>query len=282
MCASSHIFNHKGRKPWSSVNFITAHDGFTLNDTVTYDEKHNDANGEDNKDGNSDNRSWNCGVEGPSDDPAILALRSRQIRNMLATLLLSQGTPMMVAGDEFGRTQGGNNNAYCQDNATSWLNWELRDKGKHLVEFVRQLTRLRLRFPILRRSRFYTGAYNEALGVKDLTWINANGREMEDEHWGDSNMKCFGMLMDGRAQSTGIQKRGGDATLLLVINEHSDLVEFTLPESFGGDEWALLIDSNLEENDAAGIFKTGESYQVTSRSVLLFALKSDNAQKGQY
>ncbi len=282
LCASGEIFNHQGRKPWASVNFIAAHDGFTLNDLVTYNGKHNEANGEDNKDGSSDNRSWNCGVEGPTDDPKVNALRSRQIRNMLATLLLSQGTPMLLAGDEFGRTQEGNNNAYCQDSEISWLNWDLQDKGKHLVEFVKQLTSLRHRFPILRRNRFYTGAYNEALGVKDLTWVNCNGKEMEDEHWGDSNMKCFGMLMDGRAQPTGIQKRGGDATMLLVINEHSDLVKFTLPESYGGEEWALLIDTNLEENNASGIFKTGEDYGVTARSLLLFALKSENAQKGQY
>ncbi len=282
LCASSSIFNSHGRKPWASVNFITAHDGFTLNDIVTYNEKHNEANGEDNKDGSSDNRSWNCGVEGPTDDPKINELRSRQIRNMLATLLLSQGTPMLLAGDEFGRTQNGNNNAYCQDDDISWLNWDLHDKGKHLVDFVRQLTRLRHRFPLLRRNRFYTGAFNEELGVKDLMWINANGSEMEDEHWGDSNMRCFGMLMDGRAQPTGIKKRGGDATLLLVINAHDDLVKFTLPESYGGEDWALLFDTNLEENDAKGSCKTGESYAVTARSVLLFALRGENAQKGQY
>ena len=282
MCGSGNVFNHKGRKPWASVNFLTAHDGFTLNDTVTYNEKHNDANGENNQDGNSDNRSWNCGVEGPSDDPEINKLRARQIRNMLATLLLSQGTPMLLAGDEFGRTQNGNNNAYCQDDEISWLNWDLHEKGQYLVSFVRDLTALRHRFPILRRNRFYTGAYNETLGVKDLTWINANGREMEDEHWGDSNMKCFGMLMDGRAQPTGILKRGGDATMLLVINEHSEMVEFTLPESYGGEEWAILFDTNLEGEEARGTHRTGECYQVTGRSVLLFALKSENAQSGQY
>ncbi len=282
LCASGNLFNCQGRKPWASVNFITAHDGFTLNDLVTYEQKHNEANGEDNKDGNDNNHSANYGVEGPTDDPAINALRQRQIRNMLATLLLSQGTPMLLAGDEFGRTQNGNNNAYCQDDEIAWLNWELKDKGKHLVAFVQQLARLRHRFPILRRNRFYTGDCNETLGVKDLTWINANGHEMEDKHWGDSNMRCFGMLMDGRAQPTGIVKRGGDATMLLVINGHDDLVKFTLPESYGSDEWALLVDTNCEENDASGTFKTGESYGVTARSVLLFALKSENAQTGQY
>ncbi len=282
LCASGEFFNCQGRKPYASVNFITAHDGFTLNDIVTYNEKHNDANGENNQDGSSDNRSWNCGVEGPTDDPEVNRLRSRQIRNMLATLLLSQGTPMLLAGDEFGRTQEGNNNAYCQDSKISWLNWDLHEKGKHLVDFVRKLTSLRHKFPILRRNRFLTGEYNEELGVKDLTWINANGSEMEDKQWGDSGMKCFGMKIDGRAQPTGLVKRGEDATLLIVINEHHDMVEFTLPECPGGDTWSLLIDTNREENDAEGLFKTGETYMVTDRSVLLFALRSDNAQKEQY
>ncbi len=282
LCASGHLFNCQGRKPWASVNFITAHDGFTLNDLVTYNDKHNEANGEDNKDGSDNNHSCNYGAEGPSDDPEINKLRRRQIRNLLATLLLSQGTPMLLAGDEFGRTQNGNNNGYCQDDEIAWLNWEMKDKGKHLVDFVQRLTRLRHRFPILRRNRFYTGAYNEQLEIKDLAWINANGKEMEDQHWGDSNMRCFGMLMDGRAQPTGIVKRGADATMLLVINGHTDLVNFTLPESYGGDEWALLIDTNREENDADGACKTGEAYGVTGRSVLLFALKGENAQKGQY
>jgi len=282
LCGSGQIFNRAGRKPWASVNFIASHDGFTTNDLVTFNEKHNEANGESNRDGIPDNRSWNCGVEGPTDDPAINALRSRQIRNLLGTLLISQGTPMLVAGDEFGRSQQGNNNCYCQDNEISWLNWDLQSKGKHLLEFVQKLTAIRHKFPILRRSRFYTGTFNEALGVKDLTWINANGAEMFDEHWGDSSMKCFGMLMDGRAQRSGLQKPGDDATLLLIINAHSDLVEFTLPESFGGKEWILLVDTNIEDNAVTGVHKTGESYGVTGRSLLLLALKSQNAQSGRY
>jgi glycogen operon protein len=282
LCGSAQIFNRAGRKPWASVNFIAAHDGFTTNDLVTYNEKHNEANGEENKDGISDNRSWNCGVEGPTDDLEINNLRARQIKNLLGTLLLSQGTPMLLAGDEFGRTQQGNNNCYCQDNEISWLNWDLQNKGRHLLDFVRKLTEIRHKFPILRRSRFYTGIYNNTLGVKDLTWINANGAEMAKEHWKDTSMRCFGMLMDGRAQRTGIQKPGDDATLLLIINAHSDLVEFTLPESFGGDEWILLVDTNIEDNEAKGLHKTGERYGVTGRSLLLLALKSQNAQSGRY
>ena len=242
---------------------------------MTYNEKHNDANGEDNKDGNSNNLSWNCGVEGPTDDPEINALRSRQIRNFLATLLLSQGTPMLLAGDEFGRTQKGNNNAYCQDDEISWLDWDIKEKGNHLIDFVRRLTALRHKYPILRKDRFLTGDFVEELGVKDVTWINANGAEMEREQWADPGMRCFGMLLDGRAQISGIRKQGKEATLLLVFNDHSDVVNFCIPESVGSDTWRLLIDTNVEENDVKGMFKTGTEYKVTSRSVLLFELQAE-------
>ncbi len=208
LCASGDVFNRLGRRPSACVNFVTAHDGFTLNDVVSYNDKHNEANGEDNKDGSNDNRSWNCGTEGPTDDPATNALRERQIRNLLATLLLSQGTPMMLAGDELGRTQRGNNNAYCQDNELSWLDWEIGDRGKSTIRFVRKLTHLRHQYPILRRNRFLTGAYDDELDVKDLTWINASGAEMRAEDWSDAGMRCFGMLIDGRARPTGVRQRG--------------------------------------------------------------------------
>jgi glycogen operon protein len=281
LCASGAIFNQQGRRPWASINFITAHDGFTLNDLVSFNEKHNEANGEGNQDGNSNTASWNCGVEGPTDDPEINRLRRRQMRNMLATLLLSQGTPMMVAGDEFARTQQGNNNAYCQDNDISWVDWTLLGKNRSQAEFVQKLTSLRHRYPILRRNLFLTGEYNEELGVKDVTWINANGHEMEDANWGDSGMRCFGMLMDGRAQTSGIHQRGHEATLLLVINGHFDLVKFTLPECPGGDTWKLLIDTNHEDPGAESVeketFKTGDTYDVTARSLLLLELQPEAA-----
>ena len=273
MTASGESFNRRGRKPWACVNFITAHDGFTLNDTVTYNDKHNDANGEDNHDGSSDNRSWNCGTEGPTDDVEINLLRERQIRNMLATLLLSQGTPMVLAGDEFGRTQRGNNNAYCQDNDISWLNWDMDDKGRALIRFVQKLTWLRNTYPVLRRSRFLTGQTNEELGIKDVTWINASGAEMKDEDWSDTNQRCFGMLIDGRAQETGIRQRGSAATLLLVMNSHHDMVVFTLPECADGTAWQLLIDTNTPDTESAEPFVIGHQYQVTGRSLLLFVLK---------
>jgi isoamylase len=278
LCASGDIFNHRGRKPWASINFVTVHDGFTLNDLVSYNDKHNEANGEENKDGHPDNRSWNCDVEGPTDDAAVNALRARQMRNFLGTLLLSQGTPMLLAGDEFARTQGGNNNAHCQDNEISWVNWDMAEHAQAQIRFVQKLMALRHKYPIFRRTRFLTGTYNEELGVKDVTWINASGREMKPENWGDMNMECFGMLMDGRAQSTGIRKRGEDATLLMVLNGYHALVEFILPETAGGGGWQLLIDTNLPEDAEISAFAAGEIYGVTGRSLLLFALKSAAAQ----
>ena len=275
LCASGDVFNHRGRKPWASINFITAHDGFTLRDLVSYNEKHNEANGEGNLDGHSDNRSWNCGAEGPTEDEVVNTLRSRQMRNFLATLLLSQGTPMLLAGDEFARTQQGNNNAYCQDNQINWVDWDLKEENAAQIRFVQKLTALRHAYPILRRTRFLTGVYNEELGVKDVTWVNASGAEMKPEEWADLNMQCFGMLIDGRAQPTGIRKRGEEVTLLMVFNAYHDLVEFTLPETVGGSKWRLLIDTNLPGDPPKSAFGFGETYGVTGRSLLLFALKTD-------
>ncbi|HLI11723.1 MAG TPA: glycogen debranching protein GlgX [Alphaproteobacteria bacterium] len=274
LTASGDFFNRRGRKPWASVNFITAHDGFTLSDLVSYNDKHNEANGEENRDGHANNYSWNCGAEGPTDDPEIVKLRERQKRNLLATLLLAQGTPLLLAGDEFGRSQGGNNNAYCQDNEISWLDWEgIGDDGRALTGFVRKLTTLRHAFPILRRGRFLTAEWNEALKVKDVTWINAAGAEMQGEEWGDAHMRCFGMLIDGRAQATGIKRPAADATLLLVVNAHHDVVKFTLPAVTGGDRWRCLVDTNDPERDELPILRTRDQYEVTGRSLLLFALE---------
>ena len=278
-CASGDFFNRQGRKPWASVNFITAHDGFTLNDVVSYNEKHNEANGENNRDGSSDNRSWNCGAEGPTDDPAINAFRQRQMRSMLGTLLLSQGTPMLLAGDEFGRTQRGNNNAYCQDNEISWLDWNLAKQNQSQIAFVQQLTALRHKYPVLRRSRFLTGEYNEELKVKDVTWINANGSEMQGSQWADPNMRCLGMLMDGRAQTSGVKQLGHDATLLLVLNVYQDVVQFTLPQCVGGDQWSLLLDTNIPDLPEGGVFKMETPYAVTAHSLLLFELQTEKKSK---
>ena len=272
LSGSGSIFNRNGRRPSASVNFITAHDGFTLNDLVTYNEKHNEANGENNTDGSTDNASWNCGVEGPTDDAEVNALRNRQIRNLLATLLLAQGSPMLVAGDEFGRTQHGNNNAYCQDTEISWLNWDIQAKGQSLISFTQKLTGLRHKYPILRRNRFLNGEYFEDLGVKDLAWINADGSEMQNEQWSDNNMRCFGMLLDGRAPTSGLRQKGREATMLIVVNSHDDSVNFMVPESSGGNGWSLVIDTNSEDESKQMNFAPGKEYSVPPHSLLLFVM----------
>ena len=276
MTASGNLFNQRGRRPYASVNFITAHDGFTLHDLVSYNDKHNEDNDENNQDGSNDNRSWNCGVEGPTDDPEINALRLRQMRNFFATLLFAQGTPMVVAGDEFARTQHGNNNAYCQDSEIGWVNWDLDEDGKALLTFVKRLIKLRQSHPILRRSRFLVGDYNEELGVKDVTWLSPSGEEMTTEQWEDPNGRCLGMLLDGRAQETGIRRRGSEATLLLLVNSHHDGVNFTLPEVPEGLNWTSLIDTNQPEISGKDVFEFGSEYTVTPRSLLLFKLQKED------
>ncbi|MCW5891776.1 MAG: glycogen debranching protein GlgX [bacterium] len=272
LCASPDEFKHRGRKPWASVNFVTAHDGFTLHDLVSFNDKHNEANGEDNRDGTSDNRSWNCGIEGPTDDAEVVALRARQRRNFLATLLLGQGTPMLLAGDECARTQRGNNNAYCQDGEISWVRWQRDADEEALTDFVRRLTRLRGDTATLRRTRFVDGRFDPELGTKDVTWVNATGAEMQETDWADGNTRCFGMLLDGRAQTTGVHQRGEDATILLVLNAHHDVVLFTLPPVPGDGTWSVLVDTHEPDRPDGGRFAAGTLYEVTSRSLLLFGV----------
>jgi glycogen operon protein len=277
LCASEAFFNGRGRKPWTSINFITAHDGFTLNDVVSYDEKHNETNGEDNRDGTSDNRSWNCGVEGPATDPEIVALRGRQMRNLLGTLLLSQGTPMISAGDEFARTQQGNNNAYCQDNEISWVDWTLREKNDALVRFVRQLAELRHKYPILRRNVFLNGQFIEEVGIRDVTWINQAGEQMAEEDWHNPDLHCFGMLLDGRAPVSAIRQRGHEATLLLIFNANPDGAECCLPKCNGGGNWRLIVDTTNDEITDPILSPPGSKCPVGARSLAVFVLESDHA-----
>lgn len=274
MTASGDIFNQRGRRPSSSINFVTAHDGFTLHDLVSYNDKHNEANGEDNKDGTNDNISCNYGAEGPTDDPNIIELRQRQMRNFMATLLFSQGTPMILSGDEFCHSQQGNNNTYCQDNSLTWLNWELDDAAKQMFAFTQQLVKLRKNYPILRRGRFLVGEYNEELGVTDVTWLSSDGSNMSEDKWRDSGRACLGMLMDGRAQPTGIHKTGGDETLLLIINAHPDTIPFILPETAQGDAWSCLIDTSRPNMEEIEKFQFGHEYPVPDRSLLLFKLEN--------
>jgi len=274
---SADKFDKRGRKPWASVNFLTAHDGFTLHDTVAYNDKHNEANGENNRDGHSHNLSYNYGVEGPTDDAGIRAVRLRQMRNMLATLFLSRGTPMLLAGDEFARTQRGNNNAYCQDNEISWLDWgAIADEERDLAEFTQRVIILRNALPILNRGRFLTGRYDEEFGVQDVTWLRPDGGEMAPENWNDGGARSFAVRLDGRAQATGLHRRGGDATLLLLFNAYHDLVTFTLPETVGGEAWTRLLDTNLPDSQDAESFAFGQPYEVTGRSLLMFVLKPED------
>jgi isoamylase len=280
LTGSADLFDKRGRKPWASVNFITAHDGFTLNDLVSYDDKHNETNGEENRDGHSENLSHNYGVEGPSEDPEIRKVRCRQMRNMIATLMFSQGTPMLLAGDELARTQHGNNNAYAQDNEISWLDWDgIDEDAAELADFTRRAIELRRDNPILRRGRFLSGHYNEALDVKDVTWLTPAGDEMADANWTDGLARCLGVLLDGRAQPTGIRRRGTDQTLLLILNAYHDAVNFKLPKVPGGRNWAALVDTNQPDLGRFGRpkpFPFEHEYLVTGRSLLLFRLARES------
>jgi isoamylase len=278
LTASGDLFNRRGRRPYSSINFVTAHDGFTLADLVSYNDRHNEANGEDNRDGHSDNRSWNHGVEGPADDPAIRTLRLRQIRNFLATLFLSQGTPMLVAGDEFARSQDGNNNAYCQDNPVSWIDWEMDDPdARELTAFVRHLTALRRKHPLLRRERFLTGDLNGDRNIRDVTWLNPSGAPMTTEQWRDTTALCLGMLLDGRAHAFDLRKAGSETALLLIVNAYHDVVPFVLPNVWGGHSWLKVVDTATGLNGTFVPTGNGIEIEVTGRSLLLFELVPDPA-----
>ena len=280
LLGSPEQFNHDGRRAWASVNFVTVHDGFTVNDLVSYDGKHNEANLENNNDGSSDNRSWNCGAEGPTDDPQITGLRDRQMRNLLGTLLLSQGSPMLLAGDEFAQTQSGNNNAYCQDNEISWLDWDRAAKNAELTSFVRKLLTLRRKFPVLHSTRFFTGAADREMGVGSVIWLNADGLELAEQNWKDSSMQCFGMLLDTNAKmlkgdaasiaDEATNPAHEDASLLIVFNSYFDVVNFTLPVERSGFRWKRVVDSNLPAAEDEPFFASADAYEITGRSFVIF------------
>jgi glycogen operon protein len=251
---------------------VTAHDGFTLEDLVSYDEKHNEANGEDNRDGETHNRSRNCGVEGPTDDPGVLALRSRQKRNFLATLLLSQGVPMVVAGDELGRTQRGNNNAYCQDNEISWVDWDRPREHQGFLRFVQRMIRIRQEHPLLRRRRFFQGRSIRGGGVKDILWLTPEGREMTDREWTQDFARSLAVYLAGEAleESDARGHRLQDDNFLLLLNAHHDDLEFLLPEMRAGSGWQVLLDTGFEQGLAVdGRFSTGERYRLGGRALAL-------------
>jgi isoamylase len=280
LTGSSDLYGQGGRKPHASINFITAHDGLTLQDLVSYNEKHNVANGEENHDGHNDNLSWNCGAEGATKDESILALRERQKRNFLATLLLSQGVPMLLAGDEFGRTQRGNNNAYCQDNEISWIDWSLAAANKQLLEFTRQLIRLFHAHPVLRRRKFFQGRRIRGSEVKDLSWFRPDSKEMTEEDWNNSETRCFGLRLAGDAIDE-VDRRGdrvSDETLLILLNAHYEPVPFVLPGHRRQLRWELLIDTRLEAGrDPDRVLRAAAVFELQGRSLALFRLRGSNA-----
>ena len=276
LTGSGDLYGWSGRRPSASINFVTAHDGFTLHDMVSYNRKHNEQNHEDNRDGTDDNASWNCGVEGPTDDPAIRARRDRQMRNLLATLLLSQGVPMLCGGDEIGRTQRGNNNAYCQDNELSWVDWNVGDAGRALWTFTRGLIALRRAHPVLRRRRFFQGRRVRGSEVKDLVWFRPDGKEMTVEEWSTSFIRCLGLRLAGDAiEETDPQGDPlSDDTFLMLLNAHHEPIGFTIPAHRADVRWELTLDTAEPElNFGSRLIKGGERYQLADRSVALFVLK---------
>ncbi|SHF13225.1 glycogen operon protein [Streptoalloteichus hindustanus] len=243
---SSDLYQDDGRRPYASVNFVTAHDGFTLTDLVSYNEKHNEDNGEDNRDGHGDNRSWNCGAEGPTDDAAVLELRARQRRNLLATLFLSQGVPMLLHGDEVGRTQHGNNNAYCQDNELSWLDWSLAEKNADLLEFTRALAELRRAHPVFRRRRFFRGRpLRRGDELRDIAWFTPSGEEMTERDWECGFGRSISVFLngDGIPDLDRLGRRVTDDSFLLCFNAHDGAIDFTMPDVEYGNEWTVVLDT---------------------------------------
>ncbi|MER8018125.1 glycogen debranching protein GlgX [Streptomyces griseoluteus] len=282
LTGSSDLYQASRRRPRASVNFVTAHDGFTLRDLVSYNDKHNEANGEGNRDGESDNRSWNCGAEGDTDDPAVLELRARQQRNLLATLLLSQGIPMLGHGDELGRTQRGNNNAYCQDNEISWIDWDLTDEQRALADFTRRLIGLRAEHPVLRRRRFFRGEREtrKKQPLPDLIWLRPDAREMTDQDWRRGDAHSVGVFLNGDAiaERDAYGGRVVDDSFLLLLNGFWEPVDFRLPAAAYGERWTTLIDTA----DPEGVpdereRKAGTRLRVESRSLILLSRPSREA-----
>ncbi|HEY1268886.1 MAG TPA: glycogen debranching protein GlgX [Candidatus Binatia bacterium] len=280
LTASSDLYGRNGRQPYASINFVTAHDGFTLNDLVSYNEKHNEANGENNRDGNNDNLSWNCGAEGPTEDATIHTLRLRQIRNFLSTLILSQGVPMLLAGDEIGHTQNGNNNAYCQDNEISWIDWELDRPRQDMLEFTRYVIKIFQEQPVLRRRHFFQGRKIRGSEVKDLTWFRLDGKEMTEDDWNNSETRCFGLRLAGDAIEE-LDERGnrvvGD-TLLILLNSHYEPLPFVLPAHRARLRWELLLDTRQPlGRDGEQMRRAGEVFDLEGRSLALFRLRGEPA-----
>ena len=271
---SSDLYEGTARKPYASINFITAHDGFTLRDLVSYNDKHNEANGEGNRDGESHNRSWNCGAEGPTKDPNVIALRNRQVRNFLTTLMLSQGVPMLLGGDEIGRTQKGNNNAYCQDSEISWYDWKGADED--LLKFTRRLIRMRHRHPVFCRRKWFQGRPIHGTNVSDIGWFTPGGNEMSDQDWQAGFARSLGVFLNGRGIPTP-NERGEqivDETFYIMFNSSHEPVVFTLPEAKWGQRWAELLetdegDGETEEERVKAEFRAGGKVTIPAWGLAL-------------
>ncbi|MCZ4560023.1 glycogen debranching protein GlgX [Rhodococcus sp. IEGM 1401] len=272
LTGSSDLYEATGRRPGASINFVIAHDGFTLNDLVSYNDKHNDANGEDNNDGESHNRSWNCGVEGPTDDPEILDLRARQIRNIMATLLLSQGTPMIAHGDEMARTQQGNNNVYCQDSELAWMDWSLAEKNAELIEFTRNAISLRAEHPVFRRRRFFEGRpIRTGEQARDIAWLTPAGEEMTPEDWDSGFGKSLTVFLngDGIPEPNQRGERVVDDSFLLCFNAHHETIEFVTPDGNYAKEWTVALNTASRTGTSEKSIEAGTPVEVTARSLLV-------------
>jgi isoamylase len=274
LAGSSDLYGGTGRQPHASINFVTAHDGFTLHDLVAYNEKHNEANGEDNRDGESHNLSWNCGVEGPTEDQGVLALRGRQMRNFLATLLLSQGVPMLTMGDPRARTQRGNNNAYCQDNDISWMDWNLTPAQEDLLAFTRHLVDLRRRHPVFRRRNFFQGRAIRGAAVKDLTWFDPHGNEMTDEAWNARFVRALMVRLagDAIAETDERGRRIIDDTFLLLLNAGEDGVNFQLPNHGPEMSWERVLDTAEPDWGRVSLLR-GSRYRLRGRSLAVLRIR---------
>jgi isoamylase len=275
LSGSSDLYEASGRRPFASINFVVAHDGFTLQDLVSYDHKHNEANQEENKDGSDDNQSWNCGVEGPTDDPAIQELRRKQKRNILTTLLLSQGVPMICGGDEIGRSQQGNNNGYCQDNETSWFDWELSDDDLAMLDFTKNLIMLRATHPVFRRRQFFQGRSIYGADIKDLSWFRPDGEEMTQEDWQQGYARCLGVRLAGDRieEKDHLGNAIRDDTFLILINAHHEAIHFALPEHPSGIQWQLVLDTT-QDVIPARVPPTAEEnrYDLQGRSLVVLQI----------
>jgi isoamylase len=269
---SSDLYAQSGRRPYASINFVTAHDGFTLNDLVSYNQKHNEANGEDNRDGTDNNRSWNCGVEGPTDDPQVNALRMRQKRNFLATLFLSQGVPMLLAGDAIGHTQNGNNNAYCQDNEISWLDWNEKSLDGDLLAFTRFVIALRKNHPIFHRRKFFQGRSIKGTQVTDIIWLLPDGREMSEEEWKQESARCLGLFLagDGLDEVDEHNEPIQDESFLVLMNASHEPFSFRLPALQNEGTWFAVLDTSNPRGNAGGEHKpNGSGYPLEARSMVV-------------